>query len=99
MIELTDHPQGTVLPVRARPGARRNAILGEHAGALRVAVAVKPEGGKANAALEDFLAESLGFKASQIELLTGQTAREKRFLIRGVASAEVRRRLDALAET
>jgi uncharacterized protein YggU (UPF0235/DUF167 family) len=98
MIHLTDHPRGTILPVRARPGARRDAILGEHAGSLRVAIATKPEGGKANAAIQSFLAEVLGFKTSQIELLSGQTAREKRFLIVGMTPGEVRLRLDAPAQ-
>lgn len=96
MIDLTDHPRGTVLPVRARPGARKNAILGEHAGSLRVAVATKPEAGKANVAIQGVLAESLGFKASQIDLLSGQTSREKRFLIVGVAADVVRGRIEAL---
>lgn len=98
MIELTEHSQGTVLPVRARPGAKQNAILGEHAGALRVAVATKPEGGKANAAIQKYLAEALGLKTSQIDLLSGQTSREKRFLIVGTTPGELRLRLDALAE-
>jgi len=98
MIELTDHPRGTVLPVRARPGARRNAILGEHDGALRVAITTKPEAGKANVALQSFLAEALGLKASQFDLLTGPTSREKRFLIVGISVAELRLRLDALSE-
>lgn len=96
MIELTDHPRGTVLPVRARPGARKDAILGEHAGALRVAVATKPEAGKANVAIQGVLAQALGFKASQIDLLSGQTSREKRFLIVGETPEEVRSRLDTL---
>ncbi|WP_406700553.1 DUF167 domain-containing protein [Singulisphaera sp. Ch08] len=96
MIELTDHPRGTVLPVRARPGARKNAILGEHAGALRIAVTTKPEAGKANVAIQDVLAKFLGFKASQIDLLTGQTSREKRFLIVGETADEVRGRLEVL---
>ncbi|SIN97054.1 hypothetical protein SAMN05444166_1841 [Singulisphaera sp. GP187] len=98
MIELTDHPRGTVLPVRARPGARKNAILGEHAGSLRVAVATKPEGGKANVAILGVLAQALGFKTSQIDLLSGQTSREKRFLIVGQTIDEVRGRLDALTK-
>ena len=38
MITLTATPDGVILPVLAHPGAKRNAILGERAGALRVAV-------------------------------------------------------------
>jgi uncharacterized protein (TIGR00251 family) len=96
MIALTAHARGTILPVRAQPGARKNAIVGVHAGALRVAVSAAPEKGKANAALQAVLAESLGCKASQVGLLSGETAREKRFLIVGVTPDELRRRLAPL---
>jgi uncharacterized protein (TIGR00251 family) len=96
MIALTPHERGTVLPVRAQPGAKKNAILGEHAGALRVAVSVPPERGKANAAILTVLAEALGCKASQIGLLSGETARAKRFLILDLTPDELRERLDAL---
>ena len=42
MIAVSAHPEGTVLPVLAHAGAKRNAILGERAGALRVAVTAAP---------------------------------------------------------
>jgi uncharacterized protein len=96
MIALTPHERGTVLPVRAQPGAKKNAILGERAGALRVAVSVPPERGKANAAIQAVLAEALGCKASQIGLLSGETARAKRFLILDLTPDELRERLDVL---
>lgn len=97
MIVLTPHTLGTVLPVRARPGARRNAVLGERSGALRVAVSAAPEKGKANAAVAALLAEALGCKASQVSLLSGATARDKTFLVSGVSPDDLRDRVDALA--
>ena len=63
-----------------------------------MAVATKPEGGKANVAIQGVLAQALGFKSSQIDLLSGQTSREKRFLIVGETAEEVRGRLDALTK-
>jgi uncharacterized protein (TIGR00251 family) len=95
MLALTAHAAGTILPVKAQPGARRTAIVGVHAGALRVAVAAPPEKGKANAAIATLLAETLGCKASQVTLLTGATARQKRFLIVGSTPEELRQRLAA----
>ena len=50
MIRLVTNSSGVVLPVKAQAGARRNAITGEHDGALKVAVSQVPEKGKANAA-------------------------------------------------
>jgi uncharacterized protein YggU (UPF0235/DUF167 family) len=96
MIALTPHIHGTIVPVRAQPGARRNAVLGERAGALLVAVSAAPEKGKANAAIRTVLAEALGYKPSVIELIAGETAREKKFLVTGIAVAEIRARVDEI---
>lgn len=96
MIELTAHAQGTIVPVQARPGARKNAILGERTGALRVAVSAAPEKGKANAAIQAVLAKALGCKASQIGLLSGATSRDKRFLVVGLTPEELQQRLATL---
>ena len=52
--------------------------------------------GKANEALMKVLAEALGVKRSRVELIAGQTSREKKFLIRGAAVAELAGRLAEL---
>src|SRR5438094_707685 len=96
MIELGDHAEGCVLPVRAQPGARRSGVQGEQNGALKVAVTAPPEDGRANQSLLEVLREALGLKRSQVELLSGQTSRDKRFLIRGVTAEELRRRMQEL---
>ncbi len=93
MIALERHAEGTILPVRAHPGARRDEICGEHAGALRVAVTQAPEKGKANKAIAGLLAESLGLRKSQIEILSGETSPQKRFLIRGAGPEELAARV------
>ena len=95
MIAVADHAEGCVLLVRAQPGARKAGVLGERNGALKVAVTAPPEGGRANKALVEILTEALGLKRSQVELIGGQTSRDKRFLIRDVGKAELERRLGA----
>ena len=96
MIALTDHPDGCVLPVRAQPGARKAGVLGEQAGALKVAVTAPPEDGRANKALMEILREVLHLKRSQVDLLSGATSRDKRFLIRGVNPKDMGARLTML---
>jgi len=96
MIELTAHAQGTILGVHAQPGARKNGVLGERAGALRVAVTAAPEKGRANAAIAAFLAEALGCRASQVTLISGETSRQKRFMVSGLAPEQLRPLVDAL---
>jgi hypothetical protein len=93
MIALVSHAEGVILPVRAQPGARKNAITGVHAGALKVSVTAAPERGKANKALIELLAEALALKRSQVELLNGVSSQDKRFLIRGVSVADLQARL------
>lgn len=99
MIALTDHADGFVLPVRAQPGARRAGVQGERNGALKLAVTAPPEDGRANDALIELLHDLLEVKRSQIELLSGQTARDKRFLIRGMSREQLQSRLDRLLGT
>lgn len=86
-VSITPHAEGCLLAVRAQPGARKNAVLGEHGGALKVAVTAPTEDGRANEALTDLLREWLGLKRSQVELASGQTNRNKQFLIRGRSPA------------
>jgi hypothetical protein len=99
MIAITEHAEGCVLPVRAQPGARKAGILGEQAGALKVAVTAPPEDGRANKALAEALREALAVKRSQVELLSGATGRNKRFLIRGLAKEELQARLAVILKS
>jgi uncharacterized protein len=96
VIQLGEHPDGCLLPVRAQPGARKSGVLGEQAGALKVAVTAPPEDGRANKALVEVLAEALGLRRSQVELAAGATGRDKRFLLRGMPKAELEDRLRGL---
>ncbi len=95
MIDLQETPQGVVVPVQAQPGARQNAIMGEHASRLRVAVTQAPEKGKANKALIAVLADALDLKKSQITLVAGETSSQKKFLVCGIALAELASRIAA----
>ncbi len=95
---LAEHPEGALLVVQAHAAARRNHI--EHAanGALRVWVTQAPEKGKANKAVIALLADALGLRKSQIELVAGTTSPQKRFLVRGLGVAELAARLRPLPQ-
>ena len=96
MIDLLATGDGVVLPVQAQPGARQNGVMGEHDGRLKVSVTQKPEKGKANKALVEVLARSLGLKKSQVTLLSGETSSHKKFLIAGLAREELANRIALL---
>jgi len=93
-IALEPHPEGAILPVRAHAGARRSEIRGEQNGMLRVSVTQSPEKGKANKALIAVLSEGLSLKKSQIELISGATSPQKRFLVRDVTTAQLQDRIE-----
>jgi len=94
MIRLETHDDGVVLPVRAKPGAGRNGIAGEHNGALKVSVTQAAEKGKANKALVAVLAKELRLRKSQIELIAGRTSSQKRFLVREITIDDLARRIE-----
>jgi uncharacterized protein (TIGR00251 family) len=96
MIQMVERADGCVLAVRAQTGARKNGIVGEHGGALKVAVAAPPEDGKANKAVAEVLRQALGLKRSEVDLIGGQRSRDKQFLIRGRTKADLSALLAAL---
>jgi hypothetical protein len=88
MIPISPHEHGCVIPVKAQPGARRNAITGEFNGQLKVAVTAAPEKGKANKAIATLLAKTFGLAKGDIELIAGHTSAEKKFLLIGANAAD-----------
>ncbi|HOX05560.1 MAG TPA: DUF167 domain-containing protein [Planctomycetota bacterium] len=95
-VEVRSHRLGATVRVAARPGAGRSAILGEHGGALKVALAAPPEKGKANKELVRHLAKALGLPRPDVELLSGETSRDKVVLIRNIEVAALAARIGAL---
>ena len=99
MVDLQETADGVMIPVRAQPGARKNAVTGVHAGQLKVSVTQAPEKGKANQALVEVLAEVLGVPRSKISLNSGATSGQKKFLVAGSGIASIRDRIATLLET
>jgi len=71
---------GTVISLRATPGASRNLIKSQ-AGELRVYVTKTAEHRKANAAVIRLLSKAVGVPKSRLELIRGATARDKIFRV------------------
>ena len=99
MVELQQRSGGVLLAVKAQPGARRNGIVGTHAGALKVAVSAVPENGKATAAIVELLADKLRIARADIQLLSGATNRHKQFLVSGVELVELEQRILSALES
>jgi len=82
-----------VLHLHIQPGAKTSEVVGLHGEALKLRLAAPPVDGKANAALLAFLAEQLGVAKSSLELLRGETSRQKTVRVSGVGEEKLRRLL------
>ena len=71
----------TRIPVRVTPKAAANRIAVDADGLIRVYVTTVPEGGKATAAVVQLLAKAIGIPKSRLELVRGETARDKSFRV------------------
>jgi len=96
VIQIVGHAEGSVLPVRAQPGARRTGVVGEQNGALKIAVTAPPDKGKANDAIQEVLCATFGLARRQVELVSGAGSRSKKFLLRGATLEIVRQRLQTI---
>jgi hypothetical protein len=75
------HEQTLVLTLWVQPRAKRDEIVGPHAGALKVRITSPPVDGKANAHLCAWFAELCGVAKNQVALHSGSTDRRKRIRI------------------
>jgi uncharacterized protein (TIGR00251 family) len=96
MLALDQTADGVVVPVRVHAAARRNAIVGVHDGALRIDVTAAPEKGKANHAVARVLSAGLDVPKSAVEIVSGATSTQKRFVVVGLTLSQVRHRLTAI---
>ncbi|TNC22661.1 DUF167 domain-containing protein [Amycolatopsis alkalitolerans] len=63
--------------VRVKPGAKRDFVGGEHAGALIVSVKAPAVEGKANEAVRKVLAKALGVRSRDVVVVQGERGRDK----------------------
>ena len=65
------------IKVKVTPRAKKNRIAGWKGDLLRVHITAPPVDGKANAALIKFLSGEWDISQASIDIVSGQTAREK----------------------
>lgn len=75
---LQQEKSGTLLlHLRVQPNASKSAVAGPHGQRLKIRLQSPPQDGKANRELIRFLSKTLGIGKSCIELIRGQTSRDK----------------------
>ena len=84
------------LAVKVVPGASRTRIAGRYGDGIKVQVAAAPERGKANEAVVALLAEALGVREAEIQIISGQTQARKTVRISSLDEAQLHARLGEL---
>ncbi|HEX8088051.1 MAG TPA: DUF167 domain-containing protein [Blastocatellia bacterium] len=94
MIEFNHKENAVTFKVRVQPRASRTEVAGEHEGAVKLRIASPPVDGKANQECRRFLARLVGVSASSVEIVAGDSSRNKLIRIHNVTAERIR---DALA--
>ena len=91
---LHDGKKGAALAIRVTPRSRKNEIAEiMNDGTIRVRLTAPPVENKANQALVEFLSEVLDVPHSQLEIVAGQTGRDKLVSVLGLDAATVQQRI------
>lgn len=81
---LRKNDRGTLVPCHVQPRASKTGISGIYGNFLKVTLNAPPVDGKANAALCEFLAKKCGVPKSSVNVVSGDTSRDKTIFIPGV---------------
>lgn len=92
-LKITEVEGGVAFAVRVVPRASRNEIVEVHGDALKVRLTAPPVEGRANEALIVLLAQRLGVRKSQVQIVAGAASRRKMIRVVGLFVQEVEERL------
>lgn len=85
---------GAAISVRVNPRSPKNEISEIlQDGTIKVRLTAPPVDGKANQALIEFIAKVLDVKTNQVDIVAGQTGKDKLITITGLNPEEVQQRI------
>lgn len=93
MSVITANDDGTIVQIKLSPRASDNKIVGIMDNAVKIRLQAPPVDGKANKALIKFIAKLLKVPASGVQIISGDTNRNKRIYIRNIPPETVRQKL------
>jgi len=91
---ISNHDDYVLLRVKISPNARCNMVDKIHDGRLKIKIAAVPEDCKANKEAEKFLAKKLGIALKNVEIISGDTAREKTVKVSEIGYDKIMTQLD-----
>ena len=90
---LTPGAAGVTVSLKVQPRASRSEVSGVVGSQLKVKVTAPPVDAAANQAVVELIAERVGCSRGAVQILRGQTSRNKVLLIHGAAADAVARAL------
>ena len=90
---IAAHEQGVTIRVYVAPRSSASKVVGEHNGALKVALTAPPVEGAANKALVELLAKLLDVPKGAVSIASGETSRNKTVRVDGVDAQMAARKL------
>jgi hypothetical protein len=90
---ISETAEGVWIQVLVQPRAAKNAVVGPQGDRLKIKLTAPPVEGAANRMCREFLAKVFRVRKSQVEMISGQKSRAKKFLIRSVTSRQIQARL------
>ncbi len=93
MLDIKETVEGVTFKIRVQPRASKNQLAGEYEDALKVRLTAPPVDGEANQACIEFFAKLFGVAKSQVEIISGQTGRNKILKVLGVTGQQAEKLL------
>ncbi|HEX8071672.1 MAG TPA: DUF167 domain-containing protein [Pyrinomonadaceae bacterium] len=94
MLRYTERDGALTFAVRVVARAARSEVAGAHDGALRVRVAAPPVAGAANEELRRTLARAFRVPPRAVEIVAGQTSKNKQVCVAGATARQLLALLD-----
>ena len=91
MSYCTETAEGAIINVKAQPRSSKAGVDGLLGDAVKVRIKCAPVDGKANKELAETLADVFGLPKSKVVFKSGETSKQKRILLLGVAAETVRK--------
>jgi uncharacterized protein (TIGR00251 family) len=98
VLDLIEKDEAVTIRLRVQPRSSRTEIIGEHAGAIKMRVAAPPVDGKANEECRRFLAKLLKVGATSIEIISGDSSRDKVIRVSNMTAQRVCEALRATSD-
>ena len=89
MLPVKETERGLIFQIRVLPRSSRCEVAGVQGDALKIKITSPPVEGRANEECVCFLADRLGVRKSQVEIIAGHKAKKKTIVVSGLKKTDL----------